>query len=455
MDMLGVSRLAEEKLRTDGRKLRLAIDGNLWAFKNKTARSETNSDGSPKHIEKTICFRRLVALLGAHVDVVFVFDGDDKPPFKRNKRVRSAFISNRNWIKALIRNFGFEIIDALGEAEAECAWLERNRLVDFVVTDDVDAFMFGCRNLLRTLSPSGPGSKESPAAIFSSVYSIGEENMTITVPGIVLVAMLSGADYCPEGVKNCGIKTALEIAKAGYGEKLLECHWDPESVKLWKADLAKVLRSNKNSQFSSKHYAIVFDESFPSRELFESYLKPAISNSTKPINWSSTTNIESLYRFAQTYLAFDYAQFAKYLAPALLVNRLSRDLDSGLLEVNGTRCHYRLKISEIRWSIDPFEIVKLDEENAEHIAASNSKPQRIWIADYIVMRSNSARKLVMEYRASVTGRKNKSKRLLAQSCTLATFITADKENHKPATAYPEPPRTPRSVIQHYICICNN
>ena len=49
--------------------------------------------------------------------------------------------------------FGLPYIIAPMEAEAQCAWLDANGLVDGVVTDDNDAFLFGARRVYRCAQP--------------------------------------------------------------------------------------------------------------------------------------------------------------------------------------------------------------------------------------------------------------------------------------------------------------
>ena len=57
----------------------------------------------------------------------------------------------------LLQLFGLPYIIAPAEAEAQCAWLDAQGLVDGVVTDDNDAFLFGAKHIYRcrysTLSP--------------------------------------------------------------------------------------------------------------------------------------------------------------------------------------------------------------------------------------------------------------------------------------------------------------
>ena len=47
--------------------------------------------------------------------------------------------------------FGVPYIIAPAEAEAQCAWLDAEGLVDGVITDDSDVFLFGAKTVYRNI----------------------------------------------------------------------------------------------------------------------------------------------------------------------------------------------------------------------------------------------------------------------------------------------------------------
>lgn len=90
-------------------------------------------------------FYRLAALMSRGILPLFVFDGPNKPRWKRGKEAKRA-----PWETKLIRNFK-EMIDlmgghwrvAQGEAEADLAAFAMAGEIDAVITDDVDTLVFG------------------------------------------------------------------------------------------------------------------------------------------------------------------------------------------------------------------------------------------------------------------------------------------------------------------------
>ncbi|CAK7202275.1 hypothetical protein SEUCBS139899_004997 [Sporothrix eucalyptigena] len=283
-------RLAVDSLEKRGRPMRLAIDISIWQFQAQAARGGSNP------AIRTL-FYRLVRLLGMPVQPVFVFDGLNKPLFKRNKRSTGPGDGMASAMaKRMIRMFGFYVHEAPGEAEAECALLQQRGVVDAVLSEDVDTLMFGCTRTLRnwsaaTTTSSGKGSAsatlthvsmyETEAAIATS---INPENVLRTKEsgldreGLVLVALMSGGDYLPEGVPGCGVKLACEAAKAGYGRSLCRIkRADTAALMQWRSNLQHELRTNESKFFRTCHRKLIIPEDFPNVDILRYYTHPAVS----------------------------------------------------------------------------------------------------------------------------------------------------------------------------------
>ena len=91
----------------------------------------------------------------------------------------------------LLQLFGLPYIIAPAEAEAQCAWLDAQGLVDGVVTDDNDAFLFGAKHIYRYIlrSCSSMGSEEYH--LVYTMYLVSDpEACSCTIAGSVPQAHL-------------------------------------------------------------------------------------------------------------------------------------------------------------------------------------------------------------------------------------------------------------------------
>lgn len=266
---------------------------------------------------------------------LFVFDGPNKPLFKRNKRSRGPGDSvSVAMAKRLLGHFGFHTHDAPGEAEAECALLQQQGVVDAVLSEDVDTIMFGCTLTLRNWSAEGTRAAKTPTHV--SVYDVAELRQGETGldrEGMVLVALMSGGDYIPEGVPGCGVKVACEAARAGFGRRLCRIkRSDPEVLARWREDLVEELRTNKSKFFRTKHQALTIPDEFPSVEVLRYYTHPVVSQSATvdrlKREFPTRREIDIAGLRAFTVETFDWVykvgavKFIRVLAPSLLVQAL-------------------------------------------------------------------------------------------------------------------------------------
>lgn len=382
-ERISLSKLAIEKFEETGRPLRVAIDISIWQFQ-----IQAGQGGSNPAIRTF--YYRLLRLLSVSVQPLFVFDGPHKPPFKRNKRSGHHGASVPNLLcKQLLNFFGFPFHTAPGEAEAECALLQREGIVDAVLSEDVDTLMFGSGLTLRNWSSEGRGNK-SPTHV-SAYYSKStkEGKSGLDREGMILVALMSGGDYITEGIPGCGIKAACEAARAGFGKSLCQLsRSDAVGLDAWRENLAHEIQTNESKFFRIKHKTLKIPENFPNKEVLGYYTHPVVSSASKiqklkdEIVWDGNIDITGLRVFVAE--AFDWThkvgakKFIRGLAPVLLVQKLRLRGDrraSGyddvvLTAMNemelvkaicGKRTHFSTDgVPELRVVYHPADIVGLD-----------------------------------------------------------------------------------------------
>ena len=114
----------------------------------------------------------------------------------------------------MLRLFGIPYITAPMEAEAQCAELVRLGLVEGIITDDSDVFLFGGNRVFRNMFNQ---SKTVECFLSSDlVRELGLDRWTL-----IRLACLLGSDYT-EGLAGVGPVMAMELIKEFPGEGGLE-----------------------------------------------------------------------------------------------------------------------------------------------------------------------------------------------------------------------------------------
>ncbi|KAF5387172.1 hypothetical protein D9615_002091 [Tricholomella constricta] len=264
----------------------LGVDGSLllnraqWAAYHQTGRGINMQAG--ENLPLQILVWQACRLLSLPITPVIVFDGAARPTIKRGRDVKTAPHALLAAYMQLLKDLGFQTYVAPGEAEAELSQLNAEGRIDAVLTDDVDAFLFGATCVIQTSKITKDGDYVSA---FTSKAIQTHKKTQLTRARILLIAVLSGGDYSC-GLKGCGIEIAHQLSLGTtLGEDLYaavyKCSRTELSVFLeeWRERLRRELADNPHQALHQCQPALARKvvKGFPSLKVLRAYLYPITS----------------------------------------------------------------------------------------------------------------------------------------------------------------------------------
>jgi flap endonuclease-1 len=120
--------------------------------------------------------------------------------------------------RKLLDAMGIPWIQAPSEGEAQCAFICRKGDADYSGSQDYDVLLFSSPRLVRNLSITGRRKLPRQEAYIEIKPEIIElekvlSELGITREQLVIIGILVGTDYNPDGIRGIGPKTALKIVK--------------------------------------------------------------------------------------------------------------------------------------------------------------------------------------------------------------------------------------------------
>lgn len=214
----------------------------------------------------------------------------------------------------LLQMFGIPYIIAPMEAEAQCAYLNCEGLVDGVLTDDSDVFLFGGKWTYRNFFNNNK---------FVEAYHSPDIDRELGLDRhkLIQMALLLGSDYT-SGVHGVGVVNAFEIIQA-FG-----CEGDSsEGLKKFKrwVEAPGGVESDSGAapaeiQFKNKHRGVrrnwELPENFPDERVVKEYSKPKVDAVNGPLEWG-TPDSNMLHKFCQEKFGWDMAKAEEHLRPVL------------------------------------------------------------------------------------------------------------------------------------------
>ncbi|KAJ0841127.1 putative exodeoxyribonuclease I [Helianthus annuus] len=225
--------------------------------------------------------------------------GDEQRRLERNAESVSGEMFAE--CQELLQMFGLPYIIAPMEAEAQCAYMELEKLVDGVVTDDSDVLLFGARSVYKNIF-------DDRKYVETYFMKDIETELGLTREKLIRMAMLLGSDYT-EGISGIGIVNAVEVINAFPEEdglhKFREWIESPDPSILGKVDSKEGSNTRKRGSNASAEEASTVDDlkrifmdkhrnvsknwhipsTFPSDAVVSAYASPQVDKSTEPFSW--------------------------------------------------------------------------------------------------------------------------------------------------------------------------
>lgn len=218
----------------------------------------------------------------------------------------------------MLRLLGLPYVEAPTEAEAQCAYLNAKGIVDAVLTEDSDAFLFGAKIVYRHLFADGKFAESYEAQSIQSELGIDRASF-------IKLALLLGSDYTP-GVRGVGIVNSMEVLEAFPGENgLSEFKEWAMSVSLADKEPSEEEARDESAaarrrRFCWKHRNMKrnweIHGSFPSQLVVDAYMKPDVETSEVPFEWKSI-DVPGLAKFCWDKFAWNREKFEEAVNPVL------------------------------------------------------------------------------------------------------------------------------------------
>lgn len=243
----------------------------------------------------------------------------------------------------LLKLFGVPYIVAPMEAEAQCAFLNKYGLVDGIISDDSDVWLFGGSVVYKNFFDNKKIVLEYKAENIKNLFQMDQKNL-------IQLGMLVGSDYT-SGIQGIGPVTALEIIAAFSTNA--ECTDEAVGVisclrkfRDWWVN-GKNVHSSHLQELKNKLKKVELIEGFPNLEVVKAYLYPEVDLNDEPFSWGFP-NIEAIYEMTRRNLGWTQSKTDDILTPVIkkLNEKRSQASIKNYFKVKEVKHHTELVVSK-------------------------------------------------------------------------------------------------------------
>ncbi|KIJ09571.1 hypothetical protein PAXINDRAFT_102221 [Paxillus involutus ATCC 200175] len=286
---------------------------------------------------------RVAHLARLPINVIFCYDGKERPTMKRNKKV----LNLDHWMvrptQRILDAFNIQWVMARSEAEAELSLMNKEGVIDAVMTDDSDAFVFGAQTVLQNSTLSS----DDTVKIYTADAIRQRVAPSLQREGFVLMAVCCGGDYDKTGLYGCGQSTALGLVRCGLAHGLCSAVSDvldvADSLCVWRRDVREHLACDPTQQIGRLYPALAhtLPDTFPEPNIVTSYLHPVVTGVDKlpTLLGPQPPNVPALAALTQELLGWEdpgkmLTMFQSTIWPAVVLKEMLLDLSRNSVESN-------------------------------------------------------------------------------------------------------------------------
>ncbi|KAK9477201.1 hypothetical protein V1514DRAFT_358616 [Lipomyces japonicus] len=206
----------------------------------------------------------------------------------------------------LLSRFGIPYITAPMEAEAQCAELHELGLVDGVVTDDSDIFLFGGTKVYKNMFNQ---------AKYVECYLISDisKELNFNRHNLIELAFLLGSDYTA-GLAGVGPVTAEQLIREFKSENTLQ------DFKGW---FERIQRGDLNVDISTSFKKKFKKKNFPEKLVNDAYMYPTVDKDPTAFVWG-TPDLDQIRGFLMSTIGWTKERADEVLVPLIKTMNLKK-----------------------------------------------------------------------------------------------------------------------------------
>lgn len=210
-------------------------------------------------------------------------------------------------VQELLKRFGIPFITAPMEAEAQCAELFLLKMVDGIITDDSDCFLFGGSRIYKNMF----NQKQYVECYFSEEI---DHKIGLDRHKLIELALLLGSDYT-EGIKSIGPVLAMEIL-AEFGSLKRFKSWFDEHARGVVLSNSSPSKLEKNLLNRIKSGKLFLPDNFPDQIVFQAYTHPEVDRDKSEFKWG-VPNLDQIRSFLMYNVGWTQSQVDEVMLPLI------------------------------------------------------------------------------------------------------------------------------------------